>query len=117
VGRTFIEPRQSIRHFGVKVKLNPVRSVIEGRGIVHRRLHSPRHDEPQDRGHGRHAGPRRSTSGSHRPRTTGPCHYGIDTPKREELIASTHSIAEIAKFVGADTRGYLSVMSSGFRSR
>jgi amidophosphoribosyltransferase len=43
------------------------------------------------------------------PPTTGPCYYGIDTPKREELIAATHSIAEIAKFVGADSVGYLSI--------
>ncbi len=109
VGRTFIEPRQSIRHFGVKVKLNPVRSVIEGRRIV-------LIDDSIVRGTTsrkivgmvRHAGAKEIHLRISSPPTTGPCHYGIDTPKREELIAATHSIAEITKFVGADSVGYLS---------
>jgi len=109
VGRTFIEPRQSIRHFGVKVKLNPVRSVIEGRRIV-------LIDDSIVRGTTsrkivgmvRHAGAKEIHLRISSPPTTGPCHYGIDTPKREELIAATHSVAEIAKFVGADSVGYLS---------
>jgi amidophosphoribosyltransferase len=109
VGRTFIEPRQSIRHFGVKVKLNPVRSVIEGRRIV-------LIDDSIVRGTTsrkivgmvRHAGAKEIHLRISSPPTTGPCHYGIDTPKREELIAATHSIAEIARFVGADSIGYLS---------
>jgi amidophosphoribosyltransferase len=109
VGRTFIEPRQSIRHFGVKVKLNPVRSVIEGRRIV-------LIDDSIVRGTTsrkivgmvRHAGAKEVHLRISSPPTTGPCYYGIDTPKREELIAATHSIAEIAKFVGADSVGYLS---------
>ena len=109
VGRTFIEPRQSIRHFGVKVKLNPVRSVIEGRRIV-------LIDDSIVRGTTsrkivgmvRHAGAKEIHLRISSPPTTGPCHYGIDTPKREELIAATHSIAEITRFVGADSLGYLS---------
>jgi len=109
VGRTFIEPRQSIRHFGVKVKLNPVRSVIEGRRIV-------LIDDSIVRGTTsrkivgmvRHAGAKEIHLRISSPPTTGPCHYGIDTPKREELIAATHSIAEIARYIGADSLGYLS---------
>jgi amidophosphoribosyltransferase len=89
VGRTFIEPRQSIRHFGVKVKLNPVRSVIEGRRIV-------LIDDSIVRGTTsrkivgmvRHAGAKEIHLRISSPPTTGPCHYGIDTPKREELIAA-----------------------------
>jgi amidophosphoribosyltransferase len=110
VGRTFIEPRQSIRHFGVKVKLNPVRSVIAGKRVV-------LIDDSIVRGTTsrkivgmvRQAGAREIHLRISSPPTTGPCHYGIDTPKREELIASTHSIPEIARFVGADSVGYLSV--------
>jgi amidophosphoribosyltransferase len=110
VGRTFIEPRQSIRHFGVKVKLNPVRSVIEGRRIV-------LIDDSIVRGTTsrkivgmvRQAGAKEIHLRISSPPTTGPCYYGIDTPKREELIAATNSIPEIAKFVGADSVGYLSV--------
>jgi amidophosphoribosyltransferase len=109
VGRTFIEPRQSIRHFGVKVKLNPVRSVIEGRRIV-------LIDDSIVRGTTsrkivgmvRHAGAKEIHLRISSPPTTGPCHYGIDTPKREELIAATHGIAEIARYIGADSLGYLS---------
>src|SRR5438876_286774 len=76
VGRTFIEPSSSIRHFGVKVKLNALRE-------VHMRISSPP--------------------------TTHPCFYGIDTPTREELIASSHSVAQIREYLGADTLAYLSV--------
>ncbi len=109
VGRTFIEPRQSIRHFGVKVKLNPVRSVIKGRRIV-------LIDDSIVRGTTsrkivgmlRQAGATEVHFCVSSPPTTGPCHYGIDTPKREELIASTHSVEEIAKFIDADTLTYLS---------
>jgi amidophosphoribosyltransferase len=109
VGRTFIEPRQAIRHFGVKVKLNPVRSVIEGRRIV-------LIDDSIVRGTTsrkivgmvRQAGATEIHLRISSPPTTGPCYYGIDTPKREELIASHQTIAEITRFVGADSLGYLS---------
>jgi amidophosphoribosyltransferase len=109
VGRTFIEPRQAIRHFGVKVKLNPVRSVIEGRRIV-------LIDDSIVRGTTsrkivgmvRQAGAKEIHLRISSPPTTGPCYYGIDTPKREELIASHQTIVEITRFVGADSLGYLS---------
>ncbi len=109
VGRTFIEPRQSIRHFGVKVKLNPVRSVIAGKRIV-------LIDDSIIRGTTskkivgmvRNAGAKEVHFRVSSPPTTGPCHYGIDTPSREELIASSHTVEEITRFIGADSLGYLS---------
>jgi amidophosphoribosyltransferase len=109
VGRTFIEPRQSIRNFGVKVKLNPVRSVIEGRRIV-------LIDDSIVRGTTsrkivgmvRQAGASEIHLRISSPPTTWPCHYGIDTPRREELIAASQSVAEITRFVGADSLAYLS---------
>jgi amidophosphoribosyltransferase len=109
VGRTFIEPRQSIRNFGVKVKLNPVRSVIEGQRVV-------LIDDSIVRGTTskkivamvRGASAREVHFRVCSPPTIGPCHYGIDTPKREELIASSHSVEEIGVFLGADSLGYLS---------
>ena len=84
VGRTFIEPRQSIRHFGVKVKLNPVRAVIEGRRVVLVDDSIVRGTtSQQDREHGPR---RRARTEIHfrvsSPPTTGPCHYGIDTPRK-----------------------------------
>ena len=109
VGRTFIEPRQSIRHFGVKIKLNPVRSVIENRRVL-------LIDDSIVRGTTsrkivgmiRSAGAAEVHFRVSSPPTTGPCHYGIDTPRREELIGSNHSVDEIREFIGADTLGYLS---------
>jgi amidophosphoribosyltransferase len=109
VGRTFIEPRQSIRHFGVKIKLNPVRSVIENRRVI-------LVDDSIVRGTTsrkivgmiRHAGASEVHFRVSSPPTTGPCHYGIDTPERDELIASSHTVEEIAAHIGADTLGYLS---------
>jgi len=109
VGRTFIEPRQSIRHFGVKVKLNPVRSIIEGRRVV-------LVDDSIVRGTTskkivgmvRNAGAKEVHFRVSSPPTTGPCHYGVDTPKREELIASSQSVDAITQFIGADSLGYLS---------
>jgi amidophosphoribosyltransferase len=109
VGRTFIEPRQSIRHFGVKLKLNPVRNIIAGKRIV-------LVDDSIVRGTTsrkivsmvRAAGAREVHLRISSPPTTGPCHYGIDTPRRSELIASSHSVEEICKFIQADSLGYLS---------
>jgi len=109
VGRTFIEPQQSIRSFGVKIKLNPVRSVLEGkrvaliddsivRGTTSRKIV----------GMVREAGAREVHLRISSPPTTGPCYYGIDTPLKSELIASRLSADEIAKYVGADSLGYLS---------
>jgi len=109
VGRTFIEPRQAIRHFGVKVKLNPARSVVE-----HRRLVLV--DDSIVRGTTsrkivamlRAAGAREVHLRISSPPTTGPCFYGIDTPERAELIAASKSVEEIREFTGADSLGFLS---------
>lgn len=110
VGRTFIEPAQSIRHFGVKVKLNTVRSIIEGRRVV-------LIDDSLVRGTTsrkivkmvRAAGATEVHLRISCPPTVSPCFYGVDTPRRRELIAATHSQEEIRKYVGADTLGYLSL--------
>jgi amidophosphoribosyltransferase len=110
VGRTFIEPKQSIRHFGVKIKLNPVREIIEGRRIV-------LIDDSVVRGTTapkivkmvRDAGAKEVHLRISCPPTRWPCHYGIDMPTREELIATNHSLDEIAQLLGADSIGYLSL--------
>jgi amidophosphoribosyltransferase len=109
VGRTFIEPKQKVRSFGVKVKLNPVRSVLEGKRVV-------LIDDSIVRGTTsrkivnmvRGAGAREVHMRVSSPPTTGPCYYGIDTPLKSELIASSHSVEEIARHIGADSLGYLS---------
>lgn len=110
VGRTFIEPRSQIRHFGVKIKLNPVRDLIEGRRVV-------LIDDSLVRGTTsqkivkmmREAGAREVHMRISCPPTTAPCYYGVDTPTRAELIAATHSVEEIRQFLGADSLGYLSM--------
>ena len=92
VGRTFIQPQQAIRHFGVKVKLNPVRSILEGRRVV-------LVDDSIVRGTTsrkivrmvRAAGATRSALRISCPPTISPCFYGVDTPSRSELIAATHT--------------------------
>ena len=109
VGRTFIQPQQSIRHFGVKVKLNPVRSIIEGRRVV-------LVDDSIVRGTTsrkivkmvRAAGAREVHMRISCPPTISPCFYGVDTPRRSELIAATHTLEEIRKYLNADSVGYLS---------
>ena len=110
VGRTFIEPKQAIRHFGVKVKLNPVREVVEGKRVV-------LVDDSIVRGTTsrkivkmiREAGAREVHVRVSSPPTMNTCHYGIDTPTRGELIAANQSVEEIRKFIDADSLGYLSV--------
>jgi amidophosphoribosyltransferase len=110
VGRTFIEPRQSIRHFGVKIKLNPVRDALKGKRVVVV-------DDSIVRGTTskkiikmiRNAGATEIHMRISSPPTTYPCFYGIDTPTRQELIASSHSIEEIRKYITADTLGYISM--------
>ncbi|HJZ67235.1 MAG TPA: amidophosphoribosyltransferase [Blastocatellia bacterium] len=110
VGRTFIEPKQSIRHFGVKVKLNPVRDLIEGLRVV-------LIDDSIVRGTTskkivqmvRHAGAREVHVRISCPPTIAPCFYGVDTPTREELIAANQSVEDIARHIGADSLGYLSL--------
>jgi amidophosphoribosyltransferase len=109
VGRTFIEPKQSIRHFGVKVKLNPVRELVQGKRVV-------LIDDSIVRGTTskkivrmlKQYGAREVHMRISSPPTTGPCYYGIDTPQRRELIASANSTEEIRRFIEADTLGYLS---------
>jgi amidophosphoribosyltransferase len=110
VGRTFIEPKQSIRHFGVKVKLNPVRDLIEGLRVV-------LIDDSIVRGTTskkivqmvRQAGAREVHVRISCPPTISPCFYGVDTPTRDELIAANLSVDDIARFIGADSLGYLSL--------
>ncbi len=110
VGRTFIHPTQALRVAKVKIKFNPVRGVIEGKKVVVV-------DDSLVRGTTsrglvqmiRGAGAREVHLRLASPPITGPCHYGIDTPTREELIASTHSLEEIRDYLGVDTLGYLSL--------
>jgi amidophosphoribosyltransferase len=110
VGRTFIEPKQSIRHFGVKVKLNPVRDLIEGQRVV-------LIDDSIVRGTTskkivqmvRQAGAREVHVRISCPPTVAPCFYGVDTPTREELIGANLTVDQIAEFIGADSLGYLSL--------
>jgi amidophosphoribosyltransferase len=110
VGRTFIEPQQSIRHFGVKLKLSAVRSVLNGKRVVVV-------DDSVVRGTTsrkivkmlRAAGATEIHLRISSPPTRWPCFYGIDTPSRQELIASSHSVEEIARYVTADSVGYLSI--------
>jgi amidophosphoribosyltransferase len=110
VGRTFIEPAQAIRHFGVKVKLNPVKSILNGQRVV-------LIDDSLVRGTTsrkivkmvRAAGAAEVHLRISCPPTISPCFYGVDTPRRAELIAATHSLEEIRKYVGADSLAYLSL--------
>jgi amidophosphoribosyltransferase len=110
VGRTFLEPSQAIRDFGVKLKLNPVRSLLEGKRIV-------LVDDSIVRGTTsrkivrivREAGAREVHMRISCPPTISPCFYGIDTPTKKELIAATHTVEEICSYLGADTLGYLSL--------
>jgi amidophosphoribosyltransferase len=110
VGRTFIEPHHAIRHFGVRVKLNPVKSILQGRRVV-------LVDDSIVRGTTsqkivkmvRAAGATEVHLRISCPPTISPCFYGVDTPQRSELIAANHSIEEIRQFIGADSLSYLSL--------
>ena len=110
VGRTFIQPQASIRHFGVKVKLNPVRSILDGRRVV-------LVDDSLVRGTTsrkivkmvRAAGAKEVHVRISCPPTISPCFYGVDTPRKNELIAATHSLDEIREFLEADSVAYLSL--------
>jgi amidophosphoribosyltransferase len=112
VGRTFIEPSQAIRDFGVKLKLNPVRHLLEGKRVI-------LVDDSIVRGTTsrkivrmvRSAGAREVHVRISCPPTVSPCYYGVDTPSRHELIAANHSIEEITAFVEADSLAYLSLES------
>ncbi|MCX8022673.1 MAG: amidophosphoribosyltransferase [Syntrophorhabdaceae bacterium] len=110
VGRTFIEPEDSIRHFGVKLKLNGIRDTVKGKRIVVIddsivRATTGRKIIKMLRRYGAKEIHFRVSS----PPTTHPCFYGIDTPSRKELIASSHALAEINKYMGSDTLAYLSI--------
>ena len=110
VGRTFIAPQQEIRGFRVRVKLNPVRSILEGKRVI-------LVDDSIVRGTTsrkivgmiRAAGAREIHMRISCPPTVSPCYYGIDTPQRTELIGATHTVGEIRDFVKADTLTYLSL--------
>ncbi len=110
VGRTFIEPTQANRDLGVKLKLNPVRSLLAGKRVV-------LVDDSLIRGTTsrkivrivRDAGAKEVHMRISCPPTISPCFYGIDTPTRQELIAATHSVEEIRQYIEADTLGYLSL--------
>jgi amidophosphoribosyltransferase len=110
VGRTFIEPRQSIRHFGVKIKLNAIRDVVEGKRVVVV-------DDSIVRGTTgrkiikmiRGAGAKEIHVRISSPPTTFPCYYGIDTPSRRDLIAATHTLDEINRYLTSDSVGYLTL--------
>jgi amidophosphoribosyltransferase len=110
VGRTFIQPQSSIRHFGVKVKLNPVRSILSGRRVI-------LVDDSIVRGTTsrkivgmvRQAGAKEVHVRISCPPTISPCFYGVDTPRREDLIAATHSLDQIREFLEADSVAYLSL--------
>ena len=109
VGRTFIEPQQTIRNFGVKIKLNAQRDVLNGkrvvvvddsivRGTTSRKIIRMLRDAGAKEVHMRISSPA----------TISPCYYGIDTPTRSELIASSNTVEEIRRFIEADTLAYLS---------
>ena len=112
VGRTFIEPEQSIRDFGVKLKLNPVRRMLEGQRVI-------LVDDSIVRGTTsrkivrlvREAGATEVHVRISCPPTISPCYYGVDTPRRDELIASHNSVEQIRQFLGADSLGFLSLQS------
>lgn len=112
IGRTFIEPEQAIRDFGVRLKLNPVRRLLEGRRVV-------LVDDSIVRGTTsrkivrmvREAGALEVHMRISCPPTVSPCHYGVDTPTKIELIASHNSVEQIREFIGADSLGYLSLES------
>lgn len=109
VGRTFIQPTQSIRSFGVKIKLNPQTAVLKGKKVIVV-------DDSLVRGTTskkimsliRQAGAKEVHLRIASPPTTGPCYYGVDTPQKSELIAANQSIEEIRRFVEADSLAYLS---------
>ncbi len=110
VGRTFIEPRQSVRDFGVKLKLNPVPSLLAGKRIV-------LIDDSIVRGTTsrkivrmiRSAGAKEVHMRISCPPTISPCFYGVDTPSKSQLIAANKSVEEIRAYIGADSLAYLSL--------
>lgn len=109
VGRTFIQPTQKIRDFAVKVKLNPIRSVLEGKRVIVVDDSLVRGTTSKQRVAAiRQAGAKEVHLRISSPPITHPCHFGIDTPQRDKLIAAQKTVDEILKYVGADSIGYLS---------
>jgi len=110
IGRTFIEPEQRIRHFGVKIKLNPVKELLKGKRIITvddsivRATTSRKINRMF-----RNAGAKEVHIRISSPPITHPCFFGIDTPRRSELIASSHVIQEIQKFINASSLHYLTL--------
>jgi amidophosphoribosyltransferase len=110
VGRTFIEPEQRVRDFGVKLKLNPVRHVLAGKRVV-------LIDDSIVRGTTskkivrmvRDAGAKEVHMRISCPPTISPCYYGVDTPSKNQLIAANKSVEEIREYIGADSLAYLSL--------
>ena len=110
VGRTFIEPTQNIRSFGVRLKLNPIKDLINGRRVV-------LVDDSIVRGTTskkivqmvREAGATEVHMRISCPPTTHSCYYGVDTPDRDDLIAARMSVTEVCQYIGADSLGYLSL--------
>ena len=110
VGRTFIEPEQRVRDFGVRLKLNPVRNLLEGKRVI-------LIDDSIIRGTTsrkivrmvRGAGAKEVHLRISCPPTTSPCFYGVDTPSKRDLIAANQSIEEIRRFIEADSLAYLSL--------
>ena len=110
VGRTFIQPQESIRGFKVKVKLNTVRSIIAGKRVILVDDSIVRGTTSQKIvGMIKAAGAREVHMRISCPPTVSPCYYGIDTPHRDDLIAAKHTVQEICQFMGADTLSYLSL--------
>ncbi|MBI4454534.1 MAG: amidophosphoribosyltransferase [Acidobacteria bacterium] len=110
VGRTFIEPKQAIRHFGVKIKLNPVAEILQGKRVI-------LIDDSIVRGTTsqkivemvRAAGAKEVHMRISSPPTISPCYFGIDTPTKNELIASSHTVEQIREFLHADSLHFLSL--------
>jgi amidophosphoribosyltransferase len=110
VGRTFIEPEQRVRDFGVKLKLNPIRSLLAGKRVI-------LVDDSLVRGTTsrkivrmvRDAGAKEVHVRISCPPTISPCFYGVDTPSKDQLIASNKSVDEIRDYIGADSLAYLSL--------
>jgi amidophosphoribosyltransferase len=110
VGRTFIEPSDQIRHLGVKLKHNANRGELEGKIVV-------LVDDSIVRGTTstkivdmvRQAGAKEVHMRIASPPTTGPCYYGVDTPEKDKLLAANMTIAEMTKYIGADSLGFVSI--------
>jgi len=109
VGRTFIEPQQSIRHFGVKIKLNAIKRFLEGKRVVVVDDSIVRGTTSKKLVHMiRQAGAKEVHMRISSPPITHPCLYGIDTPTRAELIAANHTVDEMRDYIEADSLAYLS---------